>query len=133
GRLRDEEKQSLTIGGTGTAIGLKDLVAEVAEKDKIGVKMSPEGYGPSDHANFYTHDIPVLFFFTGVHDDYHTPADDADKINYPGEKKVADYAADLIETVANEEKAMTFQEAGPKEQPKGRRRFKVIYESAQRI
>ncbi len=42
------------------------------------------GVGPSDHMSFYLQDIPVLHFFTGQHDDYHKPTDDADKVNVEG-------------------------------------------------
>ena len=58
--------------------------------------MSPEGFGPSDHASFYINNIPVLFFFTGTHSDYHKPSDDWQKINIEGEKKIADFIYDLI-------------------------------------
>ena len=88
-------------------------------------KTSPEGYGPSDHAAFYAKDIPVLFFMAGMHEDYHTPADDADRLNYEGEKWLADYVLDVIRTLATRQEALAFKEAGPKTQPQGGRRFKV--------
>ncbi|MBN1446837.1 MAG: M20/M25/M40 family metallo-hydrolase [Bacteroidetes bacterium] len=124
GRMKEGEK-SLSIGGTGTAIGLEEAVARVAAERGFTAKMSPEGYGPSDHSSFYSRDIPVLFFFTGVHDDYHTPADDADRLNYPGEKEVADLIAELLVDIAGRDDALVFQEAGPKSRPSASRRFKV--------
>ena len=57
----NEETKALTVGGTGTAVGLSDLVAQTADTNKLVVKQSNEGYGPSDHASFYMKDIPVLF------------------------------------------------------------------------
>jgi len=124
GRL-DPETKSLTVGGTGTAIELEGLVMSVAEGRNLTVKTSPEGYGPSDHATFYAEDVPVLFFFTGVHEDYHTPDDDTETINFDGEKVVADYVYDLVVNITNRSEALVYQEAGPKERPAGRRRFKV--------
>ncbi len=124
GRL-DKESQSLTVGGTGTAIGLGTMVENQAKAHQLKVKLSPEGYGPSDHASFYAKDIPVLMFFTGVHDDYHTPNDDVEFINFEGEKAVADYIFDLIFEMANLTESLTFQEAGPKTQPTECGRFKV--------
>ncbi len=124
GRLKTEG-DGLTISGTGTALGLENIVKEVAQAQGIKVQLSPEGYGPSDHASFYVKDIPVLMLFTGVHEDYHTPGDDADKINYSGEKKVTELGVELIKAIANREDLLVFQEAGPKAQPTGRKRFKV--------
>ncbi len=122
---RMDSAKSLSIGGTGTAAGLEAVVAKTAEQHHIRPSMSPEGFGPSDHAAFYAKDIPVLFFFTGVHDDYHTPADDADRINYEGQKLVADFVYDIVLDMANRDVAPAFTEAGPKSRPEGSRRFKV--------
>ena len=124
GRL-DSTTKTITVGGTGTAVGLSDLVQRLAEGEDLNVKLSSEGYGPSDHTSFYVENIPVLFFFTGVHEDYHTPEDDVEKINLSGEKLVAEFVHDLIIEVANVPESLVYQEAGPKEQPSGRRRFKV--------
>ena len=124
GRL-DSTTKTITVGGTGTAVGLSDLVQRLAEGKDLNVKLSSEGYGPSDHTSFYVENIPVLFFFTGVHEDYHTPEDDVEKINLSGEKLVAEFVHDLIIEAANVPESLVYQEAGPKEQPSGRRRFKV--------
>ena len=124
GRL-DSTTKAITVGGTGTAVGLSDLVQRLAEGKDLNVKLSSEGYGPSDHTSFYVENIPVLFFFTGVHEDYHTPEDDVEKINLSGEKLVAEFVHDLIIEAANVPESLVYQEAGPKEQPSGRRRFKV--------
>ncbi len=80
GRLRDG---ALQISGTGTAKQW-ETVLENAQCKGLSFKLDPSGIGPSDHSSFYTNGIPVLHFFTGSHDDYHKPEDDADKINYKG-------------------------------------------------
>ena len=118
-------KKSLSIGGTGTATDLDTLVKEAAAKQGFAVKLSPEGYGPSDHAAFYSRNIPVLFFFTGVHQDYHTPADDADLLNYEGSKHIGDLITDILLDVAGRNEALAFEEAGPKSRPSTSKRFKV--------
>jgi S1-C subfamily serine protease len=87
--------------------------------------MTPDGYGPSDHATFYIEDIPVLFFFTGITEEYHTPADDLETINFEGEKVIADFAYDLIRDIASRDNAFEYLEAGPKGPPKGGKRGKV--------
>ncbi|MEJ2055259.1 MAG: M20/M25/M40 family metallo-hydrolase, partial [Calditrichaceae bacterium] len=121
----NQETKSLTVGGTGTAVGLSDLVAQLADTNQLKIKQSSEGYGPSDHASFYMKDIPVLFLFTGVTQEYHTPNDDVDSLNFTGQKTVTEYAYDLAMAVNNRQEALVYQEAGPKEKPAGRRSLKV--------
>lgn len=124
GRL-DEDTKNLTVGGTGTAIGLEDILKKHVDETELNVKYSSEGYGPSDHASFYAKDIPVMFVFTGVHEDYHTPRDDAHLINYDGEKTVADLVYEIAMDIANRDEALVYQEAGPKEPKNTYKRFKV--------
>ncbi|MES2850383.1 MAG: M28 family peptidase [Bacteroidota bacterium] len=94
GRLSDSTR-GLNIGGYGTSPAWgKTLPA--ADK-YFTIKFDSSGTGPSDHTSFYRKDIPVLFFFTGLHSDYHKPSDDADKINYTGELMVLKYIYKAIE------------------------------------
>jgi hypothetical protein len=95
GRLSDST-HGLTIGGYGTSPAWGE---ELSATDKFfTIKFDSCGTGPSDHTSFYRKDIPVLFFFTGLHSDYHKPSDDADKINYTGELQVLKYIYKIIET-----------------------------------
>lgn len=124
GRLNEQTK-GLSIGGTGTAENLTEDLEKISKNFDLSLKFSPEGYGPSDHASFYSKNIPVLFFFTGIHDDYHTPKDIPSKINYAGEKTVSDLICMLAENFANRSESLVYKESGPKEQPETRRSFKV--------
>lgn len=124
GRLNPEDK-TISIGGTGTAVGLPELINTVLANYELKATLSPEGFGPSDHASFYAKDIPVMFLFTGIHDDYHTPVDDWDKINYSGEKLISDFTYSIIESIANLDSSLVYQEAGPKERSSETRKFKV--------
>ncbi|MBR9977576.1 MAG: M28 family peptidase [Bacteroidetes bacterium] len=124
GRFR-ENTNTLSVGGTGTADGLIELLQEAGDEAGLELAMSPEGYGPSDHAAFYAEDIPVLFFFTGVHDDYHTPFDTADRLNYAGQKRVSDFVYDVVAAVTRRDEALRFTESGPKSRPATSQRFKV--------
>jgi aminopeptidase YwaD len=125
GRLKTDDP-SIMVGGTGTS---KESETILNSLNTGGIKMSfsPEGYGPSDHASFYADNIPVFFFTTGAHEDYHTPDDDWQKINFEGEKNVLEIGQQLLLTIANKDENLTFQEAGPKQQEGGRAsyRFKV--------
>ncbi|MFN0156699.1 MAG: M28 family peptidase, partial [Bacteroidota bacterium] len=89
GRLKDN---SLTVYGTGSSPVWPDFVKkhnkDTAGAEAFTIKSVPDGFGPSDHAQFYGKDIPVLFFFTGTHNDYHKPSDDWEKLNYEGQEKI---------------------------------------------
>ena len=122
----DKEKNSISISGTGTSLE-GDSVIRIFEKSlPFNVTHSPDGYGPSDHASFYSSNIPVFFFTTGAHTDYHTPFDDADKLDYQKEKEIGDFADKIIADVDNMPKTLTFHESGKKEgYGRGGRRLKV--------
>ena len=86
----------LAVNGVGTSSHWDDLLAQVNENFDFKLVKSESGVGPSDHTSFYLQNIPVLHFFTGQHDDYHTPRDDFDKINFEGMQKILLFVADLI-------------------------------------
>ncbi|MDB5298177.1 MAG: ywaD [Phycisphaerales bacterium] len=82
GRVKDNK---LEVGGTGTAPSLQGVVAAANAGGPLKLNTgSKGGLGPSDHMSFGLKKVPVLFFFSGLHADYHRPTDTADKINYAG-------------------------------------------------
>jgi membrane-associated protease RseP (regulator of RpoE activity) len=95
GRLNDSS-QTVTIGGYGTSPQWGTLIDPNNKKNPFVIRIDSSGTGPSDHTSFYRKDIPVLFFFTGLHSDYHKPSDDADKINYIGETKIINYISGIV-------------------------------------
>ncbi|RYZ21680.1 MAG: M20/M25/M40 family metallo-hydrolase [Chitinophagaceae bacterium] len=99
GRLNDSSK-ALTVGGYGTTPLWGQLYAVSGKKglyqDGLSFRFDSSGVGPSDHTSFYRKDIPVLFYFTGVHSDYHRPSDAADKINYTGEVRILRHIESLL-------------------------------------
>ena len=94
GRLNDST-HTITIGGYGTSPTWGNILDEKTKA--FNVKFDSSGIGPSDHTSFYLKNIPVLFFFTGMHKDYHKPTDDVDKINFTGELQVIKYIYHVIE------------------------------------
>lgn len=105
GRLNDSTK-TITIGGYGTSPTWGELFSGTTAIDgkkisSFNIKYDSSGTGPSDHTSFYRKDIPVLFYFTGLHSDYHKPSDDYDKINYTGELKIIEHIYYVIETLNN--------------------------------
>lgn len=110
GRLRPG---SLEVGGVGTSPGFRELAERASKAQGLEAKFDPSGYGPSDHASFYGAKVPVLFFFTGLHDDYHRPGDDADKIEHDGAAKVARAAFLCAESIANGDARPAYVEVAP--------------------
>ena len=101
GRL-DKDK-SLTVGGIGTAPEFSTIITK-NKPAGFNVTLDNAGQGPSDHTSFYLKDIPVLFFFTGTHADYHKPSDDEDKINYYGVRNIVDYVFRVSNEIASLDK-----------------------------
>jgi len=112
GRMKKDN--SLQIGGIGTTIINDSIVNMLNSNYNFQLGLSKEGYGPSDHSSFYSINIPVFFFSTGPHTDYHTPGDSIGNINFDGMEKVSNYIFDLAVDLANTKSPLTFTEAGPK-------------------
>jgi Zn-dependent M28 family amino/carboxypeptidase len=130
GRLRNG---SLFVGGVGTSPAWKPLLERLngsagapasAAGDgataRFNMSFGQDGFGPSDHQSFYVRDIPVLFFFTGTHDDYHKPSDTADKVNTEGISQVAQLVREVVTFVANEVSAVAFNRVKVETRPTGR-------------
>ena len=105
GRMKDSV---LVVEGMGTSAGFEDMVKKENKGSVLKLTLKPDGFGPSDHASFYGKDIPVMFFFTNLHDDYHRPSDTWDKINYAGEAMVVDLADRIVLDLANADARPSF-------------------------
>lgn len=90
----------IDVYGTGTAKGFDALIEDINAKHQFRMRKIPGGVAPSDNTSFVMKKIPVFFFFTGNHPEYHTPADTADKINVAGMVRVADMVQELTERLA---------------------------------
>lgn len=133
GRLKDDK---LSIGGIGTASEWNQLVKRKNEimvdgpdGNTIGnhftLQLTEDGFGPSDHASFYMKKVPVLFFFTGTHLDYHKPSDTAEKINYEGEARIINYVASLVKAVDDNPVKPTYTVAKSTSATGGRANFNI--------
>lgn len=85
-------ENNISLSGSGTAEEFGELIPSVVEASSLTASLTPGGTGPSDHTNFYQKDIPVLFFFTGITDEYHTPKDFAHTTNPAGAAKIVELA-----------------------------------------
>lgn len=127
GRLKSDK---LIVYGRGTASDLKpivDSVNNVLPDAHFSISGSDDGFGPSDHSSFYAKNIPVLHFFTDIHDDYHRASDDVDKINAAGEVRVINLAHGVIEAVANRPGKLTFVRMNPPQQSMSARSSSQVY------
>jgi hypothetical protein len=99
GRLKNKK---LIVYGIGTSPGFESLAKKYNQDSTFDLKLIRDGFGPSDQSSFYGKKIPVFHFFTDLHDDYHKPSDDADKINAEGEAVVLRYVARIATELAND-------------------------------
>ena len=117
GRMKDRK---LVIGGVGTAKEWRDIIAKgTADSSRsFSLTLNEDGYGPSDHSSFYGKQVPVLFFWTGTHTDYHKPTDTWDKINYADQARVLDLVAYIVREVDNTDKRLTYTTAKTEATPR---------------
>ncbi|MDT0553470.1 M28 family peptidase [Urechidicola vernalis] len=118
GRMKQDS--TLAIYGTGTSPLWGQIIHSLNSNFKIVEEKS--GVGPSDHTSFYLNDIPVLHFFTGQHENYHKPSDDAELLNYEGMYAISDYIFSIIEELDDNGK---LKFAKTKDAKKDSPRFKV--------
>ena len=104
GRMKDSK---LMIGGVGTATEWRGIIT-ADSASTFDLALSDDGYGPSDHSSFYMKKIPVLFFFTGTHNDYHKPSDTFDKINYNDEARILSLVARIVRDIDAADKRLTY-------------------------
>ena len=116
GRLRNDK---LIVYGVGTAAELPALLDSANVDPKLALSEVNDGFGPSDHSSFYAKGIPVLHFFTDLHDDYHRATDDVEKINAPGEARVVALAERVVRSIADRPaKLAVVRVAGPSMTPR---------------
>lgn len=106
GRIKDDR---VYIGGVGTGSTFKSVLEQAEKEAPFKFESSPGGYSASDHTSFVTKKIPVLFFFSGLHSDYHKPSDTWDKINGASAARLLDMVENVAIQLANTEQPPRFQ------------------------
>jgi len=110
GRMKDHK---LYAAGTGSSPIFKELISKADEKLSLQIEETEGGFGPSDHFTFYGHNVPVLFFFTGAHEDYHKITDDWDRINVEGIASIVKLSVHALSELVFTDKPVPFTRAAP--------------------
>jgi hypothetical protein len=116
GRIKGDK---VYIGGVGTGSTFKALLEQAQKDTPFKIEYSAGGYSSSDHTSFMTKKIPVLFFFSGLHSDYHKPSDTWDKINPPSAARLLDMVGRIAVQLANAPEAPAFQVVAEDKPPAG--------------
>jgi hypothetical protein len=116
GRIRDEK---VYIGGVGTGSTFKSVLEQAQKESPFKVEYSAGGYSSSDHTSFVSKKIPVLFFFSGLHSDYHKPSDTWDKINAPSAARLLDLVENVAVQLADATEPPAFQVLAEEKPPGG--------------
>jgi hypothetical protein len=106
GRIKDDK---VYIGGVGTGSTFKSILEQAQKDSAFKIEYSAGGYSSSDHTSFVSKKIPVLFFFSGLHSDYHKPSDTWDKINAPSAAKLLDLIGNVALQLASAPERPAFQ------------------------
>jgi hypothetical protein len=105
GRMRGD---SVIVYGVATARELPVLLDSANARVGLSIRGVGDGFGPSDQSSFFARNIPVLHFFTNLHEDYHRATDDADKINAAGEARVVALAEGVVREIDARDGRLTF-------------------------
>ena len=116
GRIRDDK---IYIGGVGTGSTFKSVLEQAQKESPFKVEYSAGGYSSSDHTSFVSKKIPVLFFFSGLHSDYHKPSDTWDKINAPSAARLLDMVENVAVQLADAADVPAFQVVAEEKPPGG--------------
>jgi len=116
GRIKDDK---VYIGGVGTGSTFKSVLEQAQKDSPFKIEYSAGGYSSSDHTSFVSKKIPVLFFFSGLHSDYHKPSDTWDKINAPSAARLLDMVGNVAVQLADAPDPPAFQVVAEDKPPAG--------------
>lgn len=123
--LAESSNETIVAKRISVADKPKDEDKKAVVPTLFELQLNQDGFGPSDHSSFYGKKIPVLFFFTGTHTDYHKPSDTAEKINFSGLADITGFVSDLVKKIDYASKRPTYAEAKSSGMQGGRQGFGV--------
>lgn len=98
GRVREGR---VSVSGVESAAGLRAVVSAAGAGMPLTIDLRDSPHGPSDHARFYAAGVPIVFFNTGRHADYHKTTDTADRINVAGMAQIGAVAVRLVDALVS--------------------------------
>jgi len=110
GRMKNNQ---LTVAGMDTAREFSEWITEAGKKVGVEIQASSPRGGSSDHSAFHAKDIPSLHFYTGIHEDYHLPTDDWDKLNFEGMVKLSDLVLNVVGKLVSSPQSLKFVRPSP--------------------
>lgn len=128
--LKENPAIPVTITQTSTTKNIEGFIGTptnvtAVKTPAFTLQINDDGFGPSDHSSFYGKQIPVLFFFTGTHLDYHKPSDTAEKINYAGLNQITTYISEIVKSIDINPKKPSYAVAKSSGMSGGRTGFNV--------
>ena len=120
GRATDQAPVSAL--DAGSSVGFQQLLEEISKTTGVPVRIGKGKADGSDHVQFRRHGIPVLFFFTGVHPQYHTPDDETSTINFEGERAVLELVRACVARLSADPARPPFNKEQLADTPRQRRR-----------
>ncbi|MBI5060300.1 M20/M25/M40 family metallo-hydrolase [candidate division KSB1 bacterium] len=125
GRVKDNQ---FSVLGCKSADEFSGIIEDANQSIGLNVTCKGDGYGPSDHMNFYLADRPVLFFFSGAHEDYHRSTDDYKRINFDDMARVTRLAENTVRGISKFSAPLTFVKSS-EPPPQGGGRFRAWFGS----
>jgi len=113
----------IEVGGTRNAHGARRLLCSSQLGEALWLDFSWEFKNNSDHWTFYEAGVPSLYLHTGLHDDYHRPSDDVEKLNVDGIRQVSGYLLQQLSQLADVDQLPTFRPASRQESPASQKRL----------
>jgi hypothetical protein len=113
GRMSQEnetKKDKLQIEGIGSSKSWDPLIDSLNAKYDFKLVKNPAVIPYSDHYSFYAKKVPVCFFWTGYHPDYHRPTDTSEKINVVGMRRIVDLTEDLLQHLTTTSQRPEYQQ-----------------------
>jgi hypothetical protein len=102
-------QEGAASGGVPVVVAANgETIVRANPGERFALTLTEDGFGPSDHASFYARQTPVLFFWTGTHEDYHKPTDTPDRINYEGQHKIVSFVRDIVRAVDASDTRLTY-------------------------
>ena len=94
-------KEKMTIHGVGSSSVWRKIIQQANVPVRLNLNLQNDSHIPTDTTSFYSKGVPIISAFTGLHDDYHSPADTEDKINYNGIKKCSSLFSRIVKILGD--------------------------------